>query len=39
MSVPRIQGFQERFQSSAFIQMEPEIASSFSWTWCIFEAR
>jgi len=38
MSVPRIHGPMERFQSSIFIQMEPVIASIFSSTLCSFAA-
>jgi hypothetical protein len=39
ISVPRIHGPIERFQSSAFIQIEPLIDSSFSFTWFSFAAK
>ena len=38
ISVPRIHGPIERLQSSAFIQIEPDIVSIFSFTWLSFEA-
>jgi hypothetical protein len=39
ISVPRTQGPNERFQSSTFIQIEPEILSIVSCAWFNFEAK